>query len=88
MWTWGLGFMAFVTKTYHTDKASRFRLRMMVFGFFVYIFKMTLKTALGRYEHRWAPDLAIWEAVGAVQGIFGEYGRSRQRIREIKARYA
>jgi len=50
---------------------------------------MTVLSALGRYEsHVWSPDLALWEAVGAIQGLAGEYGRSRQRIEAIKARYA
>jgi hypothetical protein len=88
MWTWGLGFMAFVTKTYTTDESRRLRLRLMVFAFFPYIAKMCLYTLLGRYKHRWGADLALWEGVGAVQGLFGEYKRSQKRIREIKARYA
>jgi len=89
MWTWGLGFMAFVMKTWETDPASRLKLSMMIFGFFRYITGLAVLSAVGRYRvHQWAPDLAVWELVGAVQGLAGEYGRSRRRIAAIKARFA
>jgi glycosyltransferase involved in cell wall biosynthesis len=84
MWTWGLGFMAFVAKTWQTDAASRFKLRVMVLGFFRYITAMAVRTTLGRYQHPWSPDLAIWEAVGAIQGLCGEYGRSQRRSQAIR----
>lgn len=88
MWTWGLGFMAFVMKTYESDRDSRFKLRMMVLGFFTYMARMAALTRLGRYSHEWALDLTLWETAGALQGLAGEYGRSLRRTREIRARHA
>ncbi|HXJ39073.1 MAG TPA: glycosyltransferase [Bryobacteraceae bacterium] len=88
MWTWGLGFMAFLTKTYEHDAASRDKVRMTVVGFFLHMVRMALLTGLGRWKHQWGVDLSIWEAVGGVQGLAGEYGRSRRRIEAIRARHA
>jgi glycosyltransferase involved in cell wall biosynthesis len=88
MWTWGLGYMAFAMKNYRSDVESRFKLRLMTLGFFVYVTRMAVLSVLGRYSHEWALDLTLWETVGALQGLAGEYGRSRRRIDAIRARYA
>jgi GT2 family glycosyltransferase len=88
MWTWGLGVMAFAVKTYQNDPPARFRLRMMIFGFFIYMARLASLTKMGRNSHEWALDLTLWETVGGIQGLAGEYGRSRKRIEAIREAHA
>jgi glycosyltransferase involved in cell wall biosynthesis len=88
MWTWGLGYMAFTAKSYRSDSANRFKLRMMTLGCFVFFARMSALSLVGRWSHKWAFDLALWETAGAVKGLAGEYGRSQKRIDAIKARHA
>ena len=48
MWTWGLGFMAFVTKSYRSDPAQRPLLRRVVVAHFRRAAKNVLTCAIGR----------------------------------------
>jgi glycosyltransferase involved in cell wall biosynthesis len=77
-WSWGLGFMAFVVKSYRTDKKMRKRLRGLVYWWFRYQFRNLAKASLGR--GKMPLRFVVAEIVGGVQGLFGEYGRSRRRL--------
>jgi glycosyltransferase involved in cell wall biosynthesis len=76
-WSWGLGFMAFVVKSYRTDKEMRKRFRGLVYWWFRYQFRNLAKALLGR--GKMPPRFVAAEIVGGLQGLFGEYDRSRRR---------
>jgi glycosyltransferase involved in cell wall biosynthesis len=88
MWTWGLGYMAFTGKTYASDHANRFKLRVATLGSLAFFTRLAALSPLGRLKHDWTFGLAVWELAGALKGIAGEYGRSKKRIAAIKARHA
>lgn len=77
-WSWGLGFMAFVAKSYRTDREMRKRFRGLVYWWFRYQFRNLAKASLGRGQMPWRFVTA--EIVGGLQGLFGEYDRSRRRL--------
>lgn len=88
MYTWGLGYLAFTMKSHRTDAANRFKLRLAAFASFVYFVQMGALSALGKWKHRWRPDLALWELAGGIKGLAGEYGRSQSRLRAIQSRHS
>lgn len=88
MWTWGLGFMAFVAKSFRNDPPMRKRFTVLVVNWMRYMSGMFVRTAIGRNPHPWGADLALAELAGGIVGLLGEYGRSQSRIRAIKARHS
>jgi len=82
LWTWGLGTMAFVAKTYRSDPASRARLRRRVVQWFVQRAKSAGARCLGRATMPLGAVVAM--AAGGVVGLCGEYGRSRRRVDRIR----
>lgn len=84
--SWGLGFMAFIAKTYRTDPARRSRLRRLVAWWFKDQARQLLKSLLGR--HVLPPRMVLSELAGGVAGLLGEYARSQQRIERIRTRFA
>ena len=81
-WSWGLGFMAFVVKSYRTDKEMRKRFRGLVSWWFRYQFRNLAKALLGR--GKMPPRFVAAEIVGGLQGLFGEYDRSRRRTMDYR----
>jgi glycosyltransferase involved in cell wall biosynthesis len=81
-WSWGLGFMAFVVKSYRTDKEMRERFRGLVYWWFRYQFRNLAKALLGRGNM--PPRFVAAEIVGGLQGLFGEYDRSRRRTMDYR----
>jgi glycosyltransferase involved in cell wall biosynthesis len=81
MWTWGLGTMAFIVKSYRNNKEHRRRFALHTIGAFYYYLGMGLRSALGRNPHPWSFDLAFAELLGGVKGLAGEYDRSVKRVR-------
>jgi hypothetical protein len=81
-WSWGLGFMAFVVKSYRTDKEMRKRFRGLVYWWFRYQFRNLAKALLGR--GKMPPRFVAAEIVGGLQGLFGEYDRSRRRTMDYR----
>ncbi len=77
-WSWGLGFMAFVVKSYRADKEMRKRLRGLVYWWFRFQFRNLAKASLGR--GKMPMRFVVAEIVGGLQGLFGEYDRSCRRI--------
>ncbi|MER3435136.1 MAG: hypothetical protein C4288_17400 [Leptolyngbya sp. ERB_1_1] len=85
-WSWGLGLMAFVTKSYQSDPTQRSQLRGLIQWWFRYQSKELSKSVLGR--HPLPADMVLAELWGGILGLFGEYGRSQQRIEQIRRQSA
>ncbi len=84
-WSWGLGLMAFIAKSFQSDPGNRKKLALMVGWWFQDQFKMLVRALLGR--HSLPPGMVLAEIWGGVTGICGEYGRSRARSELIRKRY-
>ena len=80
--SWGTGFMAFLTKAYRTDRQERSKQRRMVAWWFSYQLRRLAQSAVKRHEL--PPRMILTELVGGVQGLAGEYGRSRRRVAQIR----
>lgn len=85
-WTWGLGFMAFVTKSYQSDLAQRSQFRRLVQWWFKDQGKQLVKSLMGR--HSLPSEMILAELWGGIVGLLGEYGRSQQRIEQIRRQYS
>jgi glycosyltransferase involved in cell wall biosynthesis len=85
MWTWGLGSMAYVSKSYQADPSERAKIRRWIWWWFVYQFGKALVPFLRKTRKSWPLDLVIAELAGGVVGLMGEYGRSLKRI-ELRRR--
>lgn len=85
-WTWGLGFMAFLSKCRRTDPALRDRQAAMVWWWLLDRLGAMVRAGL-RGKGR---DLAFaWaELRGGLQGMAGEYDRSRRRSQRIREKAA
>jgi GT2 family glycosyltransferase len=88
MWTWGLGSMAFVTKSLRDDPSYRPKILRWILWWFAYQFSKLLAPYLRRNRKSWPWDLAAAEIAGGVVGLFGEYGRSRKRVEALRKQYA
>ncbi len=83
-WTWGLGMMAFLVKSYRTDGMMRARHRAMVRWWFFDQLKALIRAARRLRGHELRFGIAeLW---GGIYGLAGEYDRSRARIRSIRER--
>lgn len=82
-WSWGLGFMAFIIKSYQTDAPKREQLRQMIWWWFKYQYRQAKQSIKGQSPLPLSMVLAeLW---GGVMGLFGGYQRSLKRIAKIKA---
>ena len=81
-WSWGLGVMAFVVKSYKTDRENRPKLRGLVRWWFNHKLRQILASLRGR--HILDPSLIWAELWGGIQGLCGEYHRSIRRVSRIK----
>jgi glycosyltransferase involved in cell wall biosynthesis len=83
LWTWGLGLMAFVGKSYAAEPAQRRRFRGLIGWWFFRGARLLARRAIGAE----APpiDLTLLELAGGVAGLCGEYGRSRRRMARLRA---
>ena len=83
-WTWGTGFMAFVSKTYAAEPAQRAKLRRLLrwwFGYHVRELRGTIPDRGAR-----PAKLVVTEVAGGVAGLAGTYRRSVRRTRAIARR--
>jgi glycosyltransferase involved in cell wall biosynthesis len=81
-WSWGLGFMAFLVKSWRADPAMHGRQRRMVAWWFKDKSRALLRAVLRRQarERRF-----LWaEFKGGVEGLLGEYDRSLARVQAIR----
>jgi GT2 family glycosyltransferase len=84
-WTWGLSVMAFASKSHASDRSLRPLWRILILRWFSSHARELAAALFGR--HCLPASFLLWELVGGVVGLFGEYGRSRRRIAEIKRRH-
>jgi glycosyltransferase involved in cell wall biosynthesis len=85
-WSWGLGFMAFLDKSYRTDPALRPRLRATVRWWFIDQARQLVQWA--RRRHVLPVNMIAAELVGGVQGLAGTYARSRRRTDRIRMEHS
>ncbi|MGC1306853.1 MAG: glycosyltransferase [Phormidesmis sp.] len=85
-WTWGLGFMAFVVKSFHHDPAYR----RQIFELIAWWFRYQAQELLQSFSHQSAlsPRMALSELWGGIVGLCGEYPRSLKRIQQIRKQYS
>jgi hypothetical protein len=85
-YSWGLGFMAFVEKSYRNDPPQRARLRRLVI-WWIGDQLLQLCDAL-RGKHVLPFSMIFAEFLGGMVGIFGEYTRSLKRIATVRRDFA
>ena len=85
-WSWGLGFMAFWVKSYQSDPAMRGRLLRLLGWWSRYQLKMLARSLLRRQKSL-PVGMVLAEIWGGAMGLFGGYGRSRQRTAAIERRF-
>jgi len=83
-WTWGLGLMAFLVKSWRTDREWRPQHRALVRWWLL----DQLKSVAGAAARLRPRDLRfrLAEFAGGIQGLFGEYDRSQRRVAAIRDR--
>lgn len=86
MWTWGLGTMAFLAKSYRADAANRARIRRRVVEWFGHRVKSLAAACAGRAVLPLGTLLAM--TAGGIVGLLGEYDRSRRRVARIRREVA
>jgi GT2 family glycosyltransferase len=84
--TWGLGFMAFVEKSYRSDASQRGQFRRLVIWWIGDQISQLIKAL--RRKHVLPFSMISAEFCGGILGIFGEYSRSLRRIATIRKDFA
>jgi GT2 family glycosyltransferase len=82
-WSWGEGFMAYLTKTARTDATERRKAARLAAWWLRH--QASSVGASLRSRGELAPDLALAELLGGLVGLCGSYGRSRRRVARIRA---
>jgi glycosyltransferase involved in cell wall biosynthesis len=82
-WTWGTGFMAFVTKTYAADPTQRSKLRGLILWWLRHQLGQLRRSKRSHSEAR--PGLVLAELMGGVVGLAGTYRRSMRRTESIRS---
>jgi glycosyltransferase involved in cell wall biosynthesis len=85
-WSWGLGLMAFVTKSYESDPAQRPQFQRLIKWWFRYQLGHIKQRLKKRYPLPLPMLLA--ELSGGIMGLLGEYQRSQRRIEQIRRQYS
>lgn len=80
--SWGAGFMAFLAKTWASDRQERPKLRRMRSWWLRNQGRQVAKSVLGR--HALPPRMLLAELAGGLRGMAGEYARSRRRVAAIR----
>jgi GT2 family glycosyltransferase len=88
MWTWGLGTMAYINKSWRHDRAERPKIRRWAFWWLCYQLSKIFAPFLRRNRVRWPSDLVIAEILGAIVGLCGEYDRSLARTERLRRKFA
>ena len=87
MWTWGLGSMAFVTKSWRTDLTERPKISRWALWWLSFQLSKILAPFLRRNRKPWPWDLVMAEVAGGAVGLFGEYSRSQKRIELLRRQH-
>jgi glycosyltransferase involved in cell wall biosynthesis len=82
-WSWGEGFMAYLTKTARVDPAQRGKAARLAAWWLRYELRTVAAGLAGRSGL--PADLALAELVGGLVGLGGSYGRSQRRVAGIRA---
>jgi GT2 family glycosyltransferase len=83
-WSWGLGFMAFVVKSYQTDLGKRSQLIRLIKWWFKYQLRQGKQSLKGKNP---VPiSMVLAELWGGIMGLLGGYQRSLRRIESIKTK--
>ncbi len=85
-WTWGLGFMAFVVKSYQSDPPQRSQLRRLIRWWVKDQLQQLKHSLMGR--HVLPPTMILAELWGGIVGFFGEYSRSLRRVEQIRRQFS
>jgi glycosyltransferase involved in cell wall biosynthesis len=85
-YTWGLGFMAFVEKSYRNDPSQRARFRRLVV-WWIRDQILQMSAAL-RGKHALPFSMIFAEFCGGMVGLFGEYTRSLKRTARVRKDFA
>lgn len=85
-WSWGLGLMAFVVKSYQSDPPQRSHLRHLVWWWIKYHLRRFKNSLRGR--HSLPPAMILAEFWGGLVGLFGEYPRSLRRTEQIRRQFS
>jgi glycosyltransferase involved in cell wall biosynthesis len=81
--SWGLGFMAFISKTYQMDPSQREKFRLLVQWWFKYQIRQLIKSL--RESHMILSNMILAELWGGVMGLCGEYSRSLKRVERVRS---
>ncbi len=82
-WSWGEGFMAYLTKTARVDPGQRRKAALLTAWWLRY--QAGSAAASLRPGADVPPDLPLAELLGGLIGLTGSYGRSRRRVGRIRA---
>jgi glycosyltransferase involved in cell wall biosynthesis len=85
-WSWGEGFMAYLSKTASVDATQRRKAARLVAWWLRYQAGSVAASLPPRGELR--ADLALAELAGGLVGLSGSYRRSRRRVGRIRAAHA
>lgn len=85
-WTWGLGLMAFVIKSFQVDPSQRFKLLQLIAWWLKNQLWQLQQSLTG--QHVLPPAMVLAEFWGGLVGVFGEYGRSQKRVAAIRRQYS
>jgi glycosyltransferase involved in cell wall biosynthesis len=81
-YTWGLGFMAFVEKSYRNDPPQRARFRRLVIWWIGDQISQLWETLRGKHVLPFSMIFA--EFCGGIVSMFGEYSRSLKRVATVR----
>lgn len=81
-WTWGLGLMAFVTKSFQQDRSQAGKLLQLIAWWLKHQVWQLVQSLTQR--HILPPSMVLAEFCGGIVGLCGEYRRSQRRIERIQ----
>ena len=85
-WTWGLGLMAFVGKSFQADRSQRLKLLQLIAWWLKNQLWQLQRSLTG--QHVLPIGMVLAEFWGGVVGMLGEYGRSQKRVAQIRRRFS
>jgi glycosyltransferase involved in cell wall biosynthesis len=84
-WTWGLGLMSFVIKSFQADPSQRSKLLQMIAWWLKNQLWQLRQSLTG--QHVLPPAMVLAEFWGGLIGMFGEYARSQRRVAAIRRQW-
>ena len=84
-WTWGLGLMTFLAKSYQYDPSQRLKLLRLINCCFRDFFQQLIKSFFGL--HSLPPGMILSQIWDGIIGLLGEYSRSQKRIEQIERQF-